>query len=250
MSSKSTELQQLLRAAPWAAGLGTDALRQLEDELYERDFDAGADIELEGAPAEHWIGVVQGMVTVESVDADGRRTTFMGVSRGVWLGEGSVIKGEPLRYAVVALSDSRVCFMPRAAFLRLLASSLPFNHFIIAQLNARLAQFVALTESHRLNDSVTQVARGVAGLFHPQLNPSADSDVCLSQEEIGRLCGCSRQLASRALHRLEQAGLVRLHRRGVKVLDVGGLTRFVSASAWGAAQKGVRAPCRRSSTRR
>jgi len=244
MSIKSTELQQLLRTAPWAAGLGPDALLQLEEDLYEKDFAAGADVALEGTPAEQWMGVVQGMVKVESVDADGRRTTLMGVSRGGWLGEGSVIKGEALRYAVIALADCRLCFMPRATFLRLLATSLPFNHFIIAQLNARLAQFVALTETHRLHDSVTQVAHGMAGLFHPQLNPLTDRDICLSQEEIGRLCGCSRQLASRALHRLEQDGLVRLHHRGVKVLDVAGLARFVSAPPAGAAQAAIKVPCR------
>jgi CRP/FNR family transcriptional regulator, cyclic AMP receptor protein len=229
MSRRSPELQQMLGTAPWAAGLAAAELCRVEAELYERRFDAGTDIELEGAPAEQWMGVVDGMVKLECADPDGRRTTFMGVSRGGWLGEGCLIDGEALRYAVVALRDSHICFMPRATFLRLLATSLSFNHFIISQLSARLAQFVALTANHRLRDSVTQVAHGVAGLFHPQLNPMTDSDIRLSQEEIGRLCGCSRQLTSRALHRLAQAGLVQVHHRGVKVLDVAGLARFVSA---------------------
>ena len=224
---KSLELEHMLRHAAWAAGLTAEQTRRVLEELHERHFDAGAVVWPEGAPAEHWLGVVSGMVKVDSVDAAGRGTTFICVSSGGWLGEGSVIKGERLRYEVVALQKSRLCFMPRATFQRLLMSSLPFNHFIIDQLNARLGQFLALTESSRMRDTVAQVAHCVAELFNPQLNPRPEHDIHISQQEIGRLCGLSRQVASRALHRLEEEGLVRVHHRGIRVLDVSGLQRFV-----------------------
>ena len=226
MTTKSPDLKRMLRAAPWAAGLTPEQLLGVEAELTEKHYFAGDDIEHEGAPAVQWLGVIDGMVKVEVVGIDGRSTTFNCISGGGWFGEGSVIKGEPLRYDTVALLKSHLCFMPRATFLRLLTTSVPFNQFIIAQLNARLGQFVALTESSRLRDTVAQVAFCIVELFNPQLNPMPSFDIRISQEEFGRLCGCSRQVASRALHQLEQQGLVHVHHRGVEVLDVAGLARF------------------------
>jgi CRP-like cAMP-binding protein len=139
----------------------------------------------------------------------------------------SVIKGEPLRYEVVTLQKSRLCFLPRATFLRLLRTSLPFNHFIIGQLNARLGQFIALIESSRSRDTLTQVARCLAEIFNPHLNPRPELDIHISQQEIGRLCGLSRQVASRALHRLEDEGLVQMHHNHVQVLDISRLQHFL-----------------------
>jgi CRP-like cAMP-binding protein len=57
----------------------------------------------EGEPAQHWIGVLEGMVKVDTVSAKGRGTTFIGVSFGGWLGEGSLLKRELHHYEVLAL---------------------------------------------------------------------------------------------------------------------------------------------------
>jgi CRP/FNR family transcriptional regulator, cyclic AMP receptor protein len=223
---KSGELKAMLRRAPWAAGLGAAELQAVESELQERHVDAGTTVWHEGAPAEHWMGIVDGMVKVQSIDAAGRTTVFIGVSTGGWLGEGSVIKGERLRFDVVALETTHLALMPAATFHRLLQTHLPFNHFLIAQLNARLGQFLGLTESQRTRDADAQVALCVAELFNPELNPQPHRDIHFSQEEIGRLAGLSRQVAGRALHRLEREGLVSVRHGGIEVLDVAGLRRW------------------------
>jgi DNA-binding transcriptional regulator YhcF (GntR family) len=48
----------------------------------------------------------------------------------------------------------------------------------------------------------------------------------ISQEEIARLCGLSRQVANRALHELRGAGFVRMQYGSIRVLDVAGLHAF------------------------
>lgn len=227
MAGISAELSRMLRTAAWTRGLSPEQLLGVEDELREKRFAARTVVCREGASAEQWIGVVEGLVKVESVDADGRLTTVMVVATGGWLDGSSLIRGERLRHDVVTLSPSRICFVPRATFVRLLTSSLPFNHFVIEQLSARLRQFVVLTETHRRRDTVARLAHCMAELFDPQLNPVLDRDLRLSQQEIGHLCGFSRQVAGRALRRLEEAGLVHVHHGGVNVLDVSGLKQFV-----------------------
>jgi len=220
---ESIAMRARLREAPWALSLDEKQLERVERETQLARYAAGAVVCPEGAPALHWVGVLDGMVKVDTVSEDGRGTTFIGVSSGGWLGEGSLIKHERRPYEVVALRDSWIALMPLETFEWLFETSLPFNHFLVRQLNARLGQFVAVVESYRIQNTTAQVAVCVADLFNPAFC-SATSDVLrISQEEIARLCGLSRQVVNRALHELEAAGLVRMHYGSINVVDVQGL---------------------------
>ncbi|KLN52836.1 cyclic AMP receptor-like protein [Variovorax paradoxus] len=170
--------------------------------------------------------MVEGMVKVDVLSADGRSTTLSGISDGGWLGEGSVLKSELRPYGVVALRDSRIALMPSETFHYLLTNNLTFCHFMIDQLNARLGQFIALAESYRMHDISSRVASCLAELFNPQLNPRTNPVLQISQEEIGRLAGISRQIAHRALHELEDAGLLHIRYGSIDVLDVDGLRLY------------------------
>lgn len=210
----------LLREAAWARQLTPEQLLRVERETRKHDFPAGAVVCRKGARAEHWVGVIEGMVKVDTVSIDGRSTTFIGVSSGGWLGEGSLLKRERRPYEVVALRASRIALMPLETFEWLYETSLPFNHFLIRQLNARLGQFVALVEASRTQTTVKQVAMSLAELFNPELSPQASDVLRISQEEIARLCGLSRAITNRALHQLQDAGLVRVNYGSIQVPDV------------------------------
>lgn len=224
--TKSQPLLQLLRGAPWAHGLSEAQLAQVERTTHERAFAAGAVVCARNAPSTHWLGVVEGMVKVDNVAQDGRSTSFIGVTAGGWLGEGSVLKNEPRPYEVVALRPSRIAFMPKATFEWLLARSFAFNRFLIDQLNARLGQFVAQVECDRLYDGRSRVAHCLVQLVNPRLNPSAMRQIEISQEEVGRLCGMSRQITNRALHQLEREGLVGIGYGHLVLQDLQGLQRL------------------------
>lgn len=81
-----------------------------------RTFSAGATVCLRGSPAMHWMGVVEGILKVDTIANDGRSTTFAGVPAGAWFGEGAALKGELRPYAVVAIRESSVAFMTRELF--------------------------------------------------------------------------------------------------------------------------------------
>ena len=226
MSSSSLEMRDHLRDAPWAKKLTDQQVMRVEDETQVTKYAAGAVVCQEGVPAQHWIGVLDGMVKVDTVSPDGRSTTFIGVSSGGWLGEGSLLKRELRPYEVITLRDSWIALMPMKTFEWLFETSLPFNHFLVRQLNARLGQFVAVVESCRMQSTTAQVAVCVAELFNPALCSATSDALRISQEEIARLCGLSRQIANRALHELQGAGYVRMQYGSIHVLDVEGLHAF------------------------
>ena len=100
--------------------------------------------------------------------------------------------------------------MPAATFHALLAASLPFSHFVISQLNDRMGEFIASIQNHRLLDADARVAQSLAQLFNPQLYPSTDLTLTISQEELGYLTGLSRQRVNQALQALTDQGVLAL----------------------------------------
>jgi CRP-like cAMP-binding protein len=216
-------MRRRLLDVSWARSLTEAQLTRVDRETQVVHFAAGSVVCREGVPAQHWVGVLDGMVKVDSVTADGRSTTFIGVSSGGWLGEGALLKREIRPYEVVTLRDSWIALMPLQTFDWLYETSLCFNHFLVHQLNARLGQFVALVETGRVQTTTAQVALGIAQLLDPALCSATSNVLHISQEEVARLCGLSRQIANRALHALQVAGLVRVQYGAIEVLDVDGL---------------------------
>lgn len=88
----SPELQSFVLGTRWSTDLTTHQLARVCGDIIERTYDAGTVICRAGDIAEHWLGVIEGIVKVETVAQDGRQTTFAGVPAGAWFGEGAVLK--------------------------------------------------------------------------------------------------------------------------------------------------------------
>jgi CRP-like cAMP-binding protein len=217
---------RMLRASPWARALPEGGLARIEAETAIRACPAGSLVCRKGEQVEAWIGVVDGLVKMANVSAEGKQTSFVGVAAGGWFGEGSLLKDEPRRYDIVALRASSIAYMPKATFMWLLDTSMPFNRFLLTQLNERLAQFIGMVEHDRLLGPDARLARCLAAMFNPHLYPGAGPTLPISQEQIAQLAGLSRQRANRALQRLAQAGLLRIEYGGITVVDLPGLRRF------------------------
>jgi CRP-like cAMP-binding protein len=218
--------EELLRTSLWGQSLTEEEMTRALAGTTERTFAAGAFICMKGEPVEYWMGLIDGLGKMASHWTTGKTTSLTGISAGAWIGEGSLLKKEPRRYDVMALRESRVAFMNRSTFLWLMDHSIPFNRYLIAQLNERLGQFIGMIENERMLDTDARIARGLAALFNPVLYPGTNRLLQISQEELGYLAGVSRQRANQALKVLEDAGLVRSEYGGINVLDLEGLRHF------------------------
>lgn len=221
-----TSLNNLLVSSAWISGLTPEQQRRVESGVIERLIPKGGYVCRKNEPAEHWMGVIDGLVKMVNVSADGKETTFTGGTTGGWFGEGSLLKSEARRYNVVTLRDSRIAYMPRATFMWLLDNNIAFNRFLLTQLNERLGQFIGLVEYDRLLPPDARVARCLASLFNTHLAPGIGPTLKISQEEISHLAGLSRQRVNHSLRLLEMAALLRLEYGGIVVLDLDGLKQF------------------------
>ena len=218
--------EELLRTSLWGRALTEAEMARALAGTSERTFAAGAFICMKGEPVDYWMGVIDGLGKMASHWTTGKTTSLTGISTGGWFGEGSLLKNEPRRYDVMALRESRVAFMNRSTFTWLLDHSIPFNRYMIAQLNERLGQFIGMMENERMLDTDARIARCLAALFNPVLYPGTTRLLQISQEELGYLAGVSRQRANQALKALEDAGLVRSEYGGINILDLDGLRCF------------------------
>ncbi|HEY9573137.1 MAG TPA: Crp/Fnr family transcriptional regulator [Pusillimonas sp.] len=213
-------------AAAWFDLLTTEQQDRVQRDVAVTQYAAGAIIERKGEKAYAWIGVLAGLVKVSVGNSDGKMASLTGVPAGGWIGEGSLLKREARKYDVVALRDSTIIRLPVATFNWLLDNSIPFNRYLLHQLNERVGQFIGKAEHDRLLAPDARVARCLAELFNPLLYPGKGMRLDITQEEVGYLARISRQRTNQALRTLEAAQLLKVEYGAVQVLNLEGLKRY------------------------
>lgn len=206
---------------PWYASLSNEQQQELLAHLTLLKGHKGQCMLPTGSPVRGWYAVLHGLVKLQSTAADGRVSAFLGVPAGEWFGEGSALKDEPRRYDVIALRDTTLLCLPRVDFDGLRASSLAFNQYLVAHLNRRLGQAMALIEAGRVRTADERVALYLSRVFWP-----GTRKLNLSQEELGHLVGLSRQTVNRVLRQMERAGWVSLALGQVAILNEPALLHY------------------------
>lgn len=210
----------MLLGSAWYPALD-DALRaRVRDEMHEVEIPAGHALCRQGDTPRHWYGAIDGLLKWSVSHADGRSVTLGGLSTGSWFGEGTLMRGAPRSADIIALRPSRVALMPAETFDWLRAHDRSFVDFLLRQINERMQWFLGNFAAQHLLDTDSNVARALAGLFHPWLHPGSDPHLRVSQEEIANLSGLSRQRCNAALRRLAEAGVIEIEYGGIKVIDV------------------------------
>ncbi len=209
-----------LAMVPWLPLLNAEQRQRVVAALDVAEAEPGDFVCKFGRQANFWFGVLDGLLKMSNDGSQGAPMTFTGVPAGGWFGEGTLLKHEAYRYNIEPLRKSVVSGLPLADFEWLLERSIPFNRYVMNQLNERLGQFIAAREIDRLNDPDTRVARSLAALFHPVLYPGVGEVLRITQHELGYLVGLSRQRVNEALRTLQAARAIRIEYGGVRVLDL------------------------------
>lgn len=219
-------LDDFLAKSSWASGLTTEQFQRARSSIFVRELQTGNYVCRKGDPSHEWIGVMDGLVRIENLSQAGKLVNFGTFPANSWFGEGALLKKELRKYDAIAMRASRVALMPEATFLWLLDVSIPFNRFVITQLNDRLGQYLGAFEHDRLEHRKARVALAIADISHPRLYPREEGRIEISNEELGNLVGISRQSVNQILHELEKTRLIKTSYRVITVLDVEGLRDF------------------------
>ncbi|RON63116.1 Crp/Fnr family transcriptional regulator [Pseudomonas fluorescens] len=221
---KTTE--ELLLRTPWFQSITPSLQESLLGSVSLRVVEPDEYVCRRGQQSQFWFGVVDGLLKICNTSREGKLMTFAGIPAGAWFGEGTVLKAEQWGYDAIVVRTSLIGCMPSALFFRLLDTSIPFNRFILDHINERLGQVMATLQHERLADPTLRVTNCLLALFNPKLYPLGETEIALTQEEIGYLSGVTRQKVNSAVRELHDLGLIALSYGRVKVTDLDSLRLY------------------------
>jgi len=229
-SSDTADRVALLRNVPIFAGLSEEDLTAVAAVSISRNFRAGEVVFREGDGGDTCYIVRSGLARAVRQHSDGRSITLSHFAAGDIFGELAMFDEEPRSATVDVIDDAEVVAIPGRDMQRLMRE----YPEIAVKLNAALAQRLRATNERLARQSFQTVQSRVAAVLL-QMVASArgvnegESDVVitLTQADLAKLAGSSRESASRFLATLERSSVISQGRGRLTVHDPGALEGYV-----------------------
>jgi CRP/FNR family transcriptional regulator len=211
---------------PAIAGADPES-QALLDKAHRVALEAGQAVFYAGAPCRDYMLLLEGSVRVQLIGEGGRETVLYRIRPGqsCVLTTCCVLSGE--HYPAEGFTESPVTALTisKPAFDRALESAPAFRRFVFENLAGRISEVVARMEE--------LTSRPVERRLVAFLLARAPREEALSatHQEIAAELGTAREVVSRHLKRLEEAGLVRLGRASVEIRDRTGLEGLLEPGA-------------------
>jgi CRP-like cAMP-binding protein len=220
---------ELLSRVPLFSELSPGELERISRVAVPRSFPAGVRVFHEGDRSDACYLVRSGDLRVTREHPDGRAIALATLGPGDIFGELAMLDGEARSASVETLSDSELLALPAADFRRLLADHSEISVKLIGALTRRLRQ----TNERVARQSFQTVPSRVAGVLSQLIAEEAASEerktvtLRMTQADLAQLAGTSRESVSRFLATLERAGVVRVGRGRVTVLEPPRLRAYI-----------------------
>jgi CRP/FNR family transcriptional regulator, cyclic AMP receptor protein len=177
-----------------------------------------------GDPSDGMHLIVSGRVMIRVSTPLGEEACLTLSGPGDPVGEQSLLLDGGRRSAsAVALDPVETIFLSRSAFAALRRDDAALDRVLIQILTARVLRLTNQLIEALFVPATTRVLRRVAdaaALYGEGVIP-------LTQDEIASMAGCTRPTVNRALRSAQDAGMVDLARRRIRVLDIDGLRELL-----------------------
>jgi CRP/FNR family transcriptional regulator len=220
----------LLGNVPVFAGLSPEDLAAVAELAISRRYLAGEVVFREGDGGDTCYIVRSGLTRAIRQHSDGRSITLAHFAAGDIFGELAMFDAEPRSATVDVIEDAEVFGIPGRDMQRLMRE----HPEIAVKLNAALAQRLRATNERLARQSFQTVQSRVAAVLAQMVQTALegaegerDVEIALTQADLAKLAGSSRESASRFLATLERAGVITQGRGRLTVHDPGALEGYV-----------------------
>jgi CRP/FNR family transcriptional regulator, cyclic AMP receptor protein len=220
---------ELLSRVPLFSELSREELERISRVSVARSFPAGVRVFHEGDHSDACYLVRKGDLRVTREHPDGRAIALATLGPGDIFGELAMLDGEARSASVETLSDSELLALPAADVRRLLADHPEISVKLIAALTKRLRE----TNERVARQSFQTVPSRVAGVLTQLIAEESATTgrqgitIRMTQADLAQLAGTSRESVSRFLATLERAGVVRVGRGRVTVVEPRRLRAYI-----------------------
>ena len=189
-----------------------------------RRYTAGRMIYSQSDFGDEMFRLIEGEVRLSVTRGDGRELVYLLFKPGYCFGESSLIDGGSRPHTAEAQTDAMLDSIPRDQFNRLRTAHPVFESALLRLLCGHMR----LLSEYVADASLDQLSSRLASRLLATAREVGDGalTVRLSQAELGRMIGASRQTVNKLLQQLRGDGLVALSHGAVTILDQPGLQRL------------------------
>ena len=204
-----------LASLPLFAGLPPDQLRLLEQVAVRRRFEAGQVIVRASEQLRSFYVLSEGRVKIFRSSPEGREQTFFVFGPGEPFCFCRVFSDEGFYANATALTEGTLLVFPGEVLEALARQepSLLFNFLVV--MSRRLKEAFALIESL----SFKEIPERVAAFLVVEAREGDTVTLPMTHRELAKIVGATPEALSRALRKMEKAGVVEVEGRRFRILD-------------------------------
>jgi CRP/FNR family transcriptional regulator len=203
-------------------GLYTNQLQEIRKISVGRSLHKGEAVFFEGDPGDGFYVVIEGLIKVFKISADGKEQILHLIGAGEPFGEVAVFAGRSFPANAEALADSRLLFFPRDAIIRLIAQNPAMAMKMLAMLSKRLRQFTVQVENLSLKEVPGRLASYLMVLADEQGQPNVLT-LPISKGQLASLLGTIPETLSRIFNKMAAQGLIEVSGRSIRILNREGI---------------------------
>jgi CRP/FNR family cyclic AMP-dependent transcriptional regulator len=219
------------------------AALELDGDVAPRRYVHGDVIARQGEPVTALSLVTAGVVRLSAVTSNGREVVVGMVGAGQLFGEASLLgSGEPSPVEARAVGTAFVIELPQSSLRAVLERNPAAASQIVRFIAARLHRTSEALQDALTLDVASRVSLRLRELARDHGRPGPDGvhiRIPLTQEELARMVGASREAVNRTLVKLVECGLVRTENRWVVVPDPDRLERITGTAEHGPRRPGL-----------
>jgi CRP-like cAMP-binding protein len=212
----------LLREGTWFKGLPVALQEEFVRRSVARSYPRGQTVTRADSRVDGLYGLLEGrLLVIRPVGSDGEDLIHVG-EPGFWIGEYSLLTGGPAVVSTVAATAVRILLLPRREFEEMVEQEPRWFRPFASLALERYALMVRQLSDTRLLSPEDRLRARLADLV--ELRRSERSGIGpvvlrLSQEELARIVGVSRQTLNVLLAALRDEGLVEVGFRSLRIAD-------------------------------
>lgn len=225
--------RSFLREVSLFSGLSDSELRKLESVVEERSFRKNEIIFRAQEPGTALFLIKRGRVKVSMNDKSGREIILGILEAGDFFGEMSLLDSEPRSATVSSLEPCQALIVSRDQFLQFIPRHPELVMKMLTTLSLRLRKTDEKISRLVFADAYEKVASVLMEIIKEQKIPldiGTEVPLSLTRKELADLVGLSRETVTRVIADFQRAGLVRIERRRIAIINPAKLKREATRS--------------------
>ncbi|MDH4061033.1 MAG: Crp/Fnr family transcriptional regulator [Aquincola sp.] len=228
MDLRVFNIPRYLSVQPLFTDLSASELERLAQGCAVRRFARGETVFLVGEPCEEFHVCVTGQVKLYAVSPAGAEKVIDIIAPGQSFAEALMFTGRPYIINAQALTDALLLSVRKQAVEDEIARDSRFALRMLAGISRRLHGLVHDVEAYALHSGVQRVIGYLLRDIASGSGEPVTVSLPVSKATIASRLSLTPEYFSRVLHELEAAGLVRIDKRDIHILDAHALAIYRS----------------------